>query len=127
MAWHVRLLSAGATLPGVGRSQAAVVASEGYGFSALDEVHPSSSLGRRPGLGFRRTTFVDSDTTGLEEAQRHDVQDVDLYALFLVGLGTMFERAATSVSFDRLSHVLHLVSQLFRAAPLVEAVVASDV
>ena len=82
---------------------------------------------RHPGLGFRRTTFVDSDTTGLEETQRHDIQDVDLYALFFVGLGMTFERAATSVSFDRLPHVLHLVPQLFWAAPLVQAVIASDV
>ena len=127
MAWHVRLLSAGAMLPEVGRSQAAVVASEGCRFSALAEVPPSCSPCRHPGLGFRRTTSVDSDTTGLEEAQRHDIQDVNLYALFFVGLGTRFERAATSVSFDRLSHVLHLVPQLFRAAPPVQAVVAWDV
>ena len=129
--WHggrVRLLSRGChAARGSGRSQAAVVASEGYRFAAPDEVHLSSSLGRRPGLGLRRTTFVDSDATGLEETQRHDIQDVELHAFLPIRLGMIFERATTTVSFGRLPHVLHLVPQLFRGAPLVQAVIASDI
>ena len=128
VAWRVRLLSRGCdAVRGSGRflsnAHAAVVALEGYGFAAPDGVHPSSSLGRCPGLGFRRTTFVDSDETGLEETQRDDIQDVD--AFLFIRLGMIFERVATSVTFGRLPHVLHLVVQLFWGAPVVQAIIAS--
>ena len=94
---------------GSGRSlsnaHAAVVPSEGYGFAAPDGVHPSSSPGCRPGLGFRTTTpCVDSDETGLEEAQRDE-----LHAFLFVSLGMIAKLTATSVSFGRMPHLVYLV------------------
>ena len=127
MAWRVRLLSRKChAARGSGRSQAAVVASEGHGFVAPDEVHPSSSLGRRPGsvlegprlstltrLAWRKLNGTTSRTWSCTPASSYAWHDV--------------ERAAASVSFGRRPHVLHLVPQLFRGAPLVQAVIASDI
>ena len=64
----------------VANAHAAVVALDGYSFAAPDGIHPSSSPGCRPGLGFRRTTCAGIDETGLEVTLRDDIEDVQLHA-----------------------------------------------
>ena len=106
-------------------AHAADAALDGCRFAAPDGGHPSFSRDCRPGLGFGRIRLVPNDETGLEIAQRDDIEDVHLQPFLLVGLGMIAGRPETSATFGRLPHVLDLVPQVFWSAPVIDAIVAS--